>query len=151
MTRLSRRRYAPTTPAWSIEPFALLRDALSWDPFETSNYATASVQTPRFDIKETSESYVLKADLPGIAEKDLSVKVVDNRLSVEGTRETEDTKEGEKYHTIERHFGSFHRSFDLPQSVDAESVEATLKEGVLTLTLPKKVEVQPRTIEVKRA
>lgn len=105
--------------------------------------------TPAVDIYEDKEGYHLKAELPGIKSEDVHINVENNVLTVRGERklEKEDKKDG--YHRIERSYGSFTRSFVLPNTADSEKVAADLKDGVLTVLIPKKSELQPRRIEVR--
>ena len=130
------------------DPFALARELLSWDPLYTSRPASAFV--PSFEVKETSDSFVLKADLPGVDEKDLDISLHNGVLSISGSRQAEDRKDGESYALYERQFGSFTRSFSLPDIADTERVDAKLVNGVLTLTIAKKAEAKPRKIELKK-
>jgi len=103
---------------------------------------------PTFEVKENKESFIFKADLPGVAEKDLHVQLNDNRLSVSGKRESEKTEQNETYYASERSYGSFTRSFTLPEGVDADKAHAELKNGVLNIAIPKRPEAQPRKINV---
>jgi HSP20 family protein len=130
------------------DPFAMARELLSWDPFFGNRPATAFA--PSFEVKETTDSFVLKADLPGVAEADLDVSVHNSVLTVSGSRQAEERKEGESYALYERQFGSFSRSFSLPDMADGERIEANLANGVLTLTIGKKAEAKPRKIALKK-
>jgi HSP20 family protein len=128
------------------DPFSVARELLSWDPFFGGRPATAF--SPAFEVKETTEAFVLKADLPGVAESDLDIAVHNNVLTVSGSRQAEERKEGESYALYERQFGSFSRSFSLPDMADGERITAKLDGGVLTLTITKKAEAKPRKIAV---
>jgi HSP20 family protein len=130
------------------DPFSLARELLSWDPFYTTRQASAFV--PAFEVKETSDSFVLKADLPGVDEKDLDISLHNGILSVSGSRQSDERREGESYALYERQFGSFTRSFSLPDMADIDRVDAKLANGVLTLTIGKKAEAKPRKIELKK-
>jgi len=90
-------------------------------------------------------------DVPGLEEKDVEVKVEDDTLYVKGQRKLENEEKKENYHRVERCYGSFMRAFTLPTNVDASKTEASLKKGVLTVTLPKREEAKPKTIQVKVA
>ena len=137
-------------PAREWDPFRVMRQLMRWDPFtEMTPLAGEAAFAPAFDVKETKDAFVFKADLPGIQEKDLEVKLNQNRLSVSGKREQEKSEKGDTFYTYERSYGSFARAFTLPEGVDGENIKAELKEGVLTLTLPKRPELQPKKIEVK--
>ncbi len=104
--------------------------------------------TPSVDIKETENEITLIADVPGVDQKDLEIKIEDGTLTLKGERKFEEEKKGEGYHRIERGYGSFVRCFSIPDSVDPEKVKATYKNGVLTVTLPKKEVAKPRTVKV---
>ncbi len=109
------------------------------------------VWQPPVDIFENGDSVVLKAELPGMDQKDIEVKIEDNTLILRGERKQEEEVKKENYHRIERYYGSFQRSFSLPKTVDLEKVKAAVDKGVLTIVLPKKEETKPRqiTVEVK--
>jgi len=109
--------------------------------------ATATWQ-PAVDVFEDAERIVLFADLPGVDEKDLELSIDKSVLTVRGERRTGFEARGEAHERLERVRGPFARSFTLPPTVDGERVSAELKNGVLTLTLPKKREAQPRQIKV---
>lgn len=132
------------------DPFHMARELMAWDPFFGGRPATAFA--PAFEVKETNEAFILKADLPGVAEADLDIAVHNNVLTVSGSRSAEERKEGESYALYERQFGSFSRSFSLPDMADGERVTASLDAGVLTLAIAKKAEAKPRKIALaKRA
>jgi len=104
---------------------------------------------PPVDIYETGNNLVIKAELPGIDPKDVEVRVENGTLAVSGERKSEkEVKEG-NYHRVERSYGSFHRSFNLPPTVSSENVTAEYKDGVLTLTLAKREEAKPKTIKIQ--
>lgn len=132
------------------DPFELVRNVLGWDPFREISRITGGEMTfhPTFEIRETKDSYVFKADLPGVKQDDLDVSLTGNRLTISGQREQEKRDEGDQYFTTERVYGSFARTFTLPDGIDSEHVKAELKDGVLTVAVPKKPEVQPKRISV---
>jgi len=130
------------------DPYSLARELLDWDPFVSARRASAFA--PSFEVKETADSFVLRADVPGVAEKDLDVAVHDGVLTVSGNRQAEERKDGESYAIYERQYGSFSRSFALPDLADGERIEAKLDNGVLTLTVAKKAAAKPRRIEIKK-
>jgi HSP20 family protein len=131
------------------DPFQFARDLLSWDPF-FAGARQASAFVPAFEVKETSEAFILKGDLPGVAESELDIAVHNNVLTVSGTRQAEERKEGESFALYERQYGSFSRSFSLPDMADGDRVEAKLENGVLTLSIAKKAEAKPRKIALKK-
>ena len=138
----------PATAA-SLEPFRLMRDFLRWDPLRDYELgAPVAAFMPSFDVKETPDAYQFRVDLPGILEADLEISLEGNRLSVAGKREEDALKEGERIHLAERSHGRFSRTFTLPEDVEGEKVLAELRNGVLTLMVPKRPEVRPRKINV---
>ncbi len=137
---------APLRPRYR-DPFSMARELLSWDPFFSGRPASAFA--PAFEVKETNDAFVLRADLPGVTEADLDIAVHNNVLTVAGGRQAEERKEGESYALYERQFGSFSRSFSLPDQADGDRIEAKLDRGVLTLTIGKKAEAKPRKIALK--
>jgi len=139
------------TPARYVarDPFQVARDLLSWDPFFGGG-RQASAFVPPFEVKETTEAFVLKGDLPGVADAELDIAVHNNVLTVSGTRQAEERKEGDSFALYERQYGSFSRSFSLPDTADGERIEAALVGGVLTLTIWKKAEAKPRKIAVHK-
>lgn len=137
-------------PARLFDPFEVMRDMIRWDPFgELVPGAAGMAFAPSFDVKETGEGYVFTADLPGVKESDLELSLTGNRLTISGKREEEKKEEGERWYTYERSYGTFSRSFTLPEGVDADHAEANLKEGVLRVTIPKRPEMKPRKIELQ--
>ncbi|HEX2687162.1 MAG TPA: Hsp20/alpha crystallin family protein [Kofleriaceae bacterium] len=130
------------------DPFQVARELLAWDPFSGGRQVSAYV--PPFEVKETNEAFVLKADVPGVAEADLDIAVHNNILTVSGTRHAEERQEGDSFALYERQYGSFSRSFSLPDTADGERVEAKLDSGVLTLMIWKKAEAKPRKIALKK-
>lgn len=105
--------------------------------------------TPRADVCEQPEEIVVRIDLPGIEEKDVAVSVENNVLTVSGERRTDRDEPGAHYHRVECVYGSFSRSFNLPQTVDVDRIKAHFRNGVLQLSLPKREESKPRRIDVK--
>jgi len=137
----------------TLDPFEMMREMLSWEPFrEVSRFGGAGTGlgfTPTFDVKETKDAYVFKADLPGCKEEDVDISLTGNRLMISGKREEEKREEGERFYAYERSYGTFSRAFTLPEGVDAEHVRAELKDGVLNVVVPKVPEVQPKRIPLK--
>ncbi len=109
---------------------------------------SAGMWTPAVDIYETGESVVVKAELPGLTREQVGIEVKDGVLTLKGERKVEKEVKEENYHRVERAYGTFQRSFSLPASVDQEKISATLKEGVLEVTLPKKEQAKPKQITV---
>jgi HSP20 family protein len=146
----------PAYPAARWDPLSVFRDFVRWDPFR--EIAPMAQQVDRlsefdaaFEVKETKDGYLFKADVPGIKESDLTINLNGNRLTVSGKREEEKRQEHETFFSYERSYGSFTRSFTLPEGVDADQVNANLKDGVLSIVVPKKPEAQPKKVAIKTA
>ena len=107
--------------------------------------------TPPVDRYETENELVLKADVPDIDPKDVGIQLENGTLTLKGERKFEEQKNGRGFHRIERSYGKFVRAFSLPETVDGDKVKADYKNGVLTITLPKKEVAKPRTINVEVA
>ena len=103
---------------------------------------------PAVDIQETENDLVLKADVPDVDMKDIDVRVENGTLSLRGERKFESETKNGSWHRVERSYGRFERAFALPNTVDFEAVKADYKNGVLTITLPKKEVAKPRQIKV---
>ncbi len=106
---------------------------------------------PIVDISETDSEYLIKAELPEVKKEDVKVTVENGVLTIQGERRQEKEEKGKKFHRVERSYGSFVRSFTLPESVDEGGVKADYKDGVLNLHLPKSEKVKPKAIDVKVA
>jgi HSP20 family protein len=104
---------------------------------------------PPVDIYETDNELVFKADLPDVELNDLTVRVENQTLTVAGERKFERKENGKGYHRVERSYGNFARSFSVPNSFDTDKINASFKNGVLTVTLPKKEAAKPRQIKVE--
>ena len=109
--------------------------------------------SPAVDIAESEKAFELTAELPGMDEKNIEVKVANGNLIIKGEKQEEKEEKKKDYYMRERSFGSFERRFEIPEGVDADKIEAGFTKGVLTLTLPKKLEAQKpaKKIEVKAA
>lgn len=158
-----------TPQVW--QPFESLRDEIDrlfddfgrgvWQPFRRSLFPAAPLfrsqlkwpAMPVVDVVEGEKAYEISAELPGMDEKNIEVKVADGVLTIKGEKREETEKKEKDYFLQERSFGSFERSFEVPDSVEVDQIAASFKKGVLTLTLPKKAEAQKpaKKIEVKAA
>jgi HSP20 family protein len=127
------------------------RSTFSVEPFWRSELKFAGA--PAVDIVERDNVFEIKADLPGTDEKSVEVQVDNGKLTIKGEKKEEKEEKREDYYLQERHYGSFERSFGIPENVDADKIEANFKKGVLTVTLPKKPEAQKpaKKIDVKTA
>ncbi len=116
--------------------------------FEEGDGSTLRTCAPPVDVFETDQNVVIKAELPGVKPEDVEVRVEDGSLYLKGERKFEKEVKEENYHHIERTYGNFVRSFPLPNSVNADEAKAEYKDGVLTLTMPKREEAKPKTIKI---
>src|SRR6266567_7875619 len=127
------------------EPLTMLRPML---PME-ENYWLMKPWTPACDIFETDKELVLKFELPEVKKEDVKVTMENHVLTLRGERKFEEETDRENYHRVERHYGEFMRSFNVPMFVDATKINAEFKYGVLTVTLPKREEARAKQIDVK--
>jgi HSP20 family protein len=104
---------------------------------------------PAMDLVETDDQFVLKADLPGLSEEDVSIEVEDGVLTVSGERKAEHEEKKEGYYRVERSFGAFRRSLTLPDGVDPEAVTASVDKGVLEIRIPKPEDRKPRKVAIQ--
>jgi HSP20 family protein len=109
---------------------------------------TVADWTPSVDISETEGEYQIKAEIPDVKKEDVKVMVEDGVLTIQGERKQEKEEKGKKYHRIERSYGSFVRTFSLPDVIQEDKVKAEFKDGVLNLHLPKSEKAKPKSIEV---
>jgi HSP20 family protein len=157
MTYIVRRTSPELAHLSHLDPLQFVRDLTGLEPFRGLTPFTPFVSrplpafAPPFEVKETKDAFIFRADLPGVEEKNIEVSLTGNLLTVNGLRDQEDRHEGENFFADERTFGSFTRAFTLPDGVDGEHVNAELKDGVLTLQIPKKPEHQPKKISIKVA
>jgi HSP20 family protein len=130
----------------------LFENMLRWDPI-TSLFpgdVGSAAFVPHVDVTENASSYVFTADLPGVQEDQLDISLTGNQLVISGKREAPEPQEGARYHLYERAHGQFSRTFSLPDGINPDQVTASLKNGVLTLTVGKRPEVQPRRIPLSQ-
>jgi len=128
------RRWFDTEPTWTYE-------------------SSFSFPVPAVDVTEGDKDFKVTAELPGLEEKDIDVRVSNHTLTIKGEKSYEKEEKNKDHHVSERAYGSFQRSFTLPEGVDADKITAALAKGVLTVTLPKTAEAQKpaKKIEVKAA
>lgn len=142
-----------------------------WDPFQELNelqnrltnlFGRTAVQpanggesittaewAPVVDISEDDKEFVVKAELPGLKREEVTVSVQDGVLSIAGERKVEKEEKNKKFHRVERSYGSFVRSFTVPENADVKNVNAEFKDGILSVRLAKSPKAQPKTIEIK--
>ena len=145
-------RWRPTTDLW--DPFASLaeiREEMN-RMFDTSlrrhGGLLEGAYSPAVDVVEEKDTFLVKADLPGLSKDDVSVSIQDNFLTIKGERKYDAEKKDTSFYHRERIYGSFMRTIELPARVDAGKINATFKDGVLHVTLPKSEEAKPKEIKV---
>jgi HSP20 family protein len=145
MSNITRRSQFPGFDVFPSTGLSLLEDTLSRFFNEP---VTARPWYPAVDISEDENALVLSADIPGVKMEDIDIKLEQGTLTLSGSREFKKQEDKGGYHRLERSYGSFHRAFTLPDTVDTDKVEAAFDNGVLTITLPKKEVAKPKTIKV---
>ena len=144
-----------------------MNSVIRWEPFRNANSlqeqfsrlfdtsfpgrsseSDLTTWAPAVDIQETENELVLKADLPGIEEKDIDVRIENSTLTIRGERKFEKQVNEDNYLRVERSYGSFSRSFSLPNTINTEAIHAEYKNGVLTVQMPKRAESKPKQVKV---
>lgn len=147
MTQLTRR-----TPSRTLRDLQREVDDI-FDRFfsrtDGGDGSASPVWSPRTDLAETDEDFRIRLDVPGMTKEDINVNLQNRTLTVSGERTSERTEESEEFVRVERAFGTFHRTFTLPNAVDEENIEATYEDGVLTINVPKTEESTRRQIEIQ--
>jgi HSP20 family protein len=136
----------PESGVWAFPHFSTLHDEINRVFGATRSFHSWA---PAVDFYEDGEQLVLKAELPGVKKEDLDLSLEDGVLTLAGERREEKSFEKAEVHRSERFLGKFQRSFTLPTAVEASKVQASFKDGILTVTLPKAEEAKPKQIEVK--
>jgi len=136
-----------------LDPFRIMDALLGGDVFRSPEGVSggrsgARAFAPSFEVREAKEAYVFRADLPGVPEKDVEIHMTGNVLTISGERKQESAQEGERYFALERGYGRFTRAFSLPDGADGEHVTAELKDGVLSVRVPKRPEIQTKRINI---
>jgi HSP20 family protein len=138
---------------WPSDLFGIQREMnRMFDGFfrgTNDEYYVISSWTPAVDIAEHDDEYLVKVELPGINKDEVKLTLENNILTIRGEKKQEKETKKESYHRVERSYGSFQRSFTLPAAVKADRIDASYKDGILTVSLPKAEEAKPKQIEVK--
>lgn len=140
-----------TTTEW--EPMRVMREMLRWDPFrEMAPFSfegfPIAAFNPSFEVTENKDAYQFKADVPGVKQEDIEITTTGNRLQISGKRDHEEETKSDTVYAYERQYGSFSRSFTLPDGADIDHAKSELKDGVLTLVVPKKPNAQAKKIAI---
>ena len=138
------------------DPFREMEDvfdryskALSWSRLGGSEIMTGGDWAPRVDIAETEKEFIIKAEVPEVKKEEVKISVDNGILSIRGERKQEKEEKGKKFHRVERYYGSFTRSFTLPDNVDETKIEASFKDGMLNIQIPKSEKSKPKAIDIK--
>ncbi len=151
MSEIVKKAEAPLTEWDPLRTFREMRDLLRWDPFREMTAMPAMPRAgwaPRFEVTETVDAFFFKADLPGVKKDEVEVAIAGNRLTISGKRDREEEHKAENVFTCEREFGSFVRAFTLPDTADVDHAKSELKDGVLTLVIPKKAGAVAKKITI---
>ena len=140
----------------AVEPAGERSALRPWSPFGrlleelwSDRLPAAARWSPSVDVAENDAAYVVTAELPGAKKEDVSLELHGDVLTIRGEKRSEREEKNERRHLVERTFGSFERSFTLPQNADGDRVAATFKDGVLTVTIPKTEAHKPRQVDIK--
>jgi HSP20 family protein len=143
-----RRRDERTLPSKFEREFSdLFRNFFDFVP--STFKSETGVFNPTVDIAETDTHFVVTAEVPGMSAEDFKVDISGDVLTIRGEKKTENEENGAHYHRVERTYGSFCRSFTLPNYVKSDEIDANYRGGILTLKIPKEEKVQPKTIPIK--
>ena len=140
-------RFSPTTEVRSLQR-EIDRMFDSFLP-KSNGDSEQAVWTPRVDLAESENAYLVHLDVPGMKKEDLEVNFQDGSVTVSGTRNEQEIDEDANFVRVERRFGRFYRSFDLPKTVDSSKIEAKYEDGVLAIRIPKAEESKPKTVTIK--
>jgi HSP20 family protein len=143
--RLNRGELSPWSALRDIETqfTRLMNDFGAEFPFGDKSWS------PAVDLRETDDAYVVHADVPGVKKDEIDIEIIEDVVTIKGERKEETEKKDGNYHRVERHFGSFMRSIEIPGGFDGEKVSAKFSDGVLEVTLPKLEEKKPRSVKVE--
>ena len=138
------------------DPFREMEDvfdryskAIGWPRRGTQEVMATGDWAPRVDIAETDNEFIIKAEIPEVKKDEVKVTVDSGVLTIRGERKQEKEEKDKKFHRVERYYGSFMRSFTLPDNVDEGKIDASFKDGMLNLKIPKTEAAKPKAIEVK--
>jgi HSP20 family protein len=133
----------------SLWPTMRMFDTFFDDNWLSDMFDDDKLMMPAIDISENEKEYLISGEIPGVDAKDIDVTLTDGILTIKGEKKRENEEKNENYHRVERHYGSFERSFRIPEKIDTDKLDATYKNGVFKLSLPKVEPVEPKKIEVK--
>jgi HSP20 family protein len=138
------------------DPFREMEDvfgryakALRWPHKGSQDLMESGDWAPSVDILETEKEFVIKAEIPGVSKDDVKISVDNGKLTIRGEKKQEKEEKNKKFHRVEQFYGSFARSFTLPENVDETKIEAAFKNGMLKLQIPKTTVSKPKAIDIK--
>jgi len=148
LTTRVRGSESPLRSALPVPASPFFEDFFNDSPFRSSTFERADSWRPAVDVLEKDGNLVLRAEIPGVEQKDIEVHLDGNVLTVKGERKIEHQEDRNNYYRMERYSGTFARSFTLPETVDRDKIKADYKDGILTVTIPHRPELKPREIPV---
>lgn len=140
--------YLTLSPQQSLRPWMFSEDFDTAVNKWINGSAAKTGFNPAVDVRESEEAYLVEADIPGLKKEDIQIEVLDDTVTVQGTRKDEREDKKENYHRVERTYGTFKRSFKIPGGFQQDKVKAVFADGVLRLTLPKQEAQKPKMVEV---
>ncbi|HEU4730104.1 MAG TPA: HSP20 family small heat-shock protein [Kofleriaceae bacterium] len=155
MANIVRRNDYSSAPLSEWDPLRFMREMMRWDPFRMAQRSGMGLDQymqdqwmPNFEVRETGNEIRILADVPAVKREDLDISLSGNRLVVSGHRECEERGKDESFHTYERQYGQFVRTFTLPDNADLEHVKSELRDGVLTILVPMSAASKSRKIQI---
>lgn len=145
---VSRQKDEAPARMYPASPFRLFEDFFNNWAFQTAQNRFADTWKPAVDIYEKDGNMILRTEIPGLSEKDVELKVEGKVLTIKGERKQENESEGVVFQQVEGFYGSFSRSFALPETADVDKISASFRNGILTITIPQKPESRPRNIKI---
>ena len=139
---------SPSRSAFPAPANPFFEDFFNDWPFRSSIFESADIWRPAVDVLKKDGNLVLRAEIPGVEQKDIEVQLDGNVLTLKGERKLEHQEDRNNYYRMERYSGTFARSFTLPETVDRDKIKADYKDGILTVTIPQRPELKPREIPV---
>lgn len=130
-----------------IDPFRVFQQMSPWS--DIGREGRELMWNPSFEIRETDDAFLFKGDMPGVRQEDIDISLVGNNLQISGKRDREQEQDEGTLHTYERSYGQFSRSFTLPETADVDKVRCDMKDGVLTLVVPKKAGTAPHRRKIQ--
>jgi HSP20 family protein len=132
-----------------LVPWSRLFDEMLDNRLSTDLPGFGTGWIPAVDVEESADEYLIRAEMPGLKKEDVKISLQENVLTISGEKKSEAKSDNKRYHRLERTYGSFQRSFSLPEPIKADKIGASFKDGVLEVKIPKSEETKPREIDIK--